>query len=686
MAHPGSASDGGARCVALVGPYSSGKTTLLEAILLRTGAITRKGTIAGANTYGDTSPEARANEMSVEMNVAEIDFLGNRFTLLDCPGSVEFQHEAEMALSGCDAAVVVCEADPRKVPALHLILKGLEDRGIPHFLFLNKIDKVGTRLRDILPVLQPASGLPLVLRHIPIWENGIATGFVDLALERAYVYREHAPSEVIDIPADLGDREAEARFSMLEQLADYDDRLMEQLLEDIEPPRDLVFDDLAAELREGAICPVLIGSAEHGHGIFRLLKALRHEVPHVERTAARLGLAAAKSALPVLKIVHSAHGGKLALCRVLAGDIADGATVHGRGGDERVSGLYALHGHDPVKRGAARPGDVVALGRVESAAAGDILSTHKPAAGQTALPVTVGIVAAPPIYGLAINARDRKDEVRLTAALDKITDEDGSLRFVQNADVGQMELWGQGEMHLRVALQRLERKYGITAQTRPRRIPYKETIRKSTQARGRHKKQTGGHGQFGDVVIDIRPLPRGAGFAFSEAISGGVVPRQYIPAVEAGVKDYLGEGPLGFPVVDVAVCLTDGSYHSVDSSEQAFRSAGRLAMVEGMPECQPVLLEPVMAVEIAAPSEATPRVNQLVSARRGQLLGFDARPGWPGWDVISAHIPEAQMHDLILELRSVTAGVASFVARFDHLAELSGKLADEVVAGDTAAA
>ncbi len=686
MAQPGSAAARGPRCVALVGPYSSGKTTLLEAILLRTGAISRQGSITSGNTYGDASPEARANEMSVEMNVAEIEFLGDRFTLLDCPGSVEFQHESAMALSGCDAAIVVCEPDPRKVPGLQLILKGLEARGIPHFLFLNKIDKAESRLRDILPVLQPASSLPLVLRHIPIWENGIATGFVDLALERAYVYREHAPSEVIDIPADLGDREAEARFSMLEQLADYDDRLMEQLLEDIDPPRDLVFDDLAEDMRQGTICPVLIGSAEHGHGILRLLKALRHEVPHVAQTAARLGLEQAKSALPVLKIFHSAHGGKLALCRVLAGDVADGAMMHGPRGDDRLSGIFSLHGQEPVKRGPAHRGEVIALGRVESAAAGDILTALKPAAGQQQLPANVGVDPAAPVYGLAINARDRKDEVRLTAALEKITDEDGSLRFVQNADVGQMELWGQGEMHLRVALQRLERKYGITAQTRQRRVAYKETIRKSKQARGRHKKQTGGHGQFGDVVIDISPLPRGAGFEFSETITGGVVPRQYIPAVEAGIKDYLGEGPLGFPVVDVAACLRDGSYHSVDSSEQAFRSAGRLAMAEGMPECGPVLLEPVMAVEIATPSEATPKVNQLVSARRGQLLGFDARPDWPGWDIVRAYIPEAQMHDIILELRSVTAGVASFTARFDHLAELSGKLADEVVAGDTAAA
>jgi elongation factor G len=246
--------------------------------------------------------------------------------------------------------------------------------------------------------------------------------------------------------------------------------------------------------------------------------------------------------------------------------------------------------------------------------------------------------------------------------------------------MGEMVLWGQGEMHLRVALERLVRKYGIDASTRPRQIPYKETIRKSIEVRGRHKKQSGGHGQFGDVVVTIKPQPRGVGFEFSDEITGGVVPKNYIPSVEIGVRDYLNRGPLGFPVVDVAVCLIDGSYHSVDSSDMAFRQAGRIAMSEGMPQCSPVLLEPVSAVEIAVPSDATAKVNSIVSSRRGQILGFDARPGWPGWDVVQAQIPESEIQNLIVELRSATAGVGTFNAKFDHLAELTGKVADHVLA------
>jgi elongation factor G len=670
-----------ARCIALVGPYLSGKTTLLEAILARTGAIGRHGTMAAKNTVGDASEEARHHGMSVELNVATVDFLGDSFTFLDCPGSIEFQADAANALAACDAAVVVCEPDEKKVPALQLILKQLEDRGIPHFLFINKIDKAEARIRDIVPMLQPASTKPLVLRQVPIWENDIVTGFIDLALERAYVYREHAPSEVIAIPDALADGEKQARFSMLEKLADYDDELMEQLLEDVSPPRDKVFDDLSKEVRDGLICPVLMGSAETSHGIFRLLKALRHEAPFVGATAKRIKVDGAPSCAYILKTFHTAHGGKLSLARVLTGTFADGTTVAGGADDERISGLFAVMGQEPAKRGEARAGDTVAFGRLDSVKTGNTLVAEK------AKPVRLETVAlARPVFGLAIAAKEKKDEVKLTSAIAKIIEEDPSISLSHSQDMGEMVLWGQGEMHLRVALEKLTRKYGIDASTRPRQIPYKETIRKSTEVRGRHKKQSGGHGQFGDVVVTIKPRPRGSGFEFTDDITGGVVPKNYIPSVEIGVRDYLHSGPLGFNVVDVGVCLIDGSYHSVDSSDMAFRQAGRIAMSEGLPQCSPVLLEPVMAVEIAIPSEATAKINGIISSRRGQILGFDARPGWPGWDLVQAQIPEAEIQNLIVELRSATAGVGTFTAKFDHLAELTGKIADQVLASRAAKA
>ncbi len=672
----------GTRCIAIVGPYLSGKTTLLESILARTDTITRQGTIAAGNTVGDASPEARDHAMSVEPNLADVTFLGDRFTFVDCPGSVEFQFHMQPPLTVCDAAVVVCEADEKKLPALQIILKQLTDRQIPHFLFLNKVDKVELPVRQILPMLQPVSTLPLVLRQIPIWQNGIASGFVDLALERAFLYREHAPSEVIEMPSELTEREAEARFSMLEKLADYDDELLEALLGDIEPPRDRVFDDLAQDLRDGKICPVLLGSAEHGNGVTRLLKALRHEAPFVDRTAKRLGVSGESSCAFVVKTYHTAHAGKLSLMRVFGGSFADGTSVTGPNGEDRAAGLFSLFGQEPKKLpGDGEAGDTVALGRLESVTTGETVTV-----GKSAIEQIEALQPPHPVYSLALAAAERKDEVKLTASLGKLMEEDPSLSLVHNNDTGELVLSGQGEMHLRIALKQLQRRFGVSVETRPRQIPYKETIRKGIEIRGRHKKQSGGHGQFGDVVLDIRPLPRGSGFTFTDEITGGVVPKQYIPSVESGVRDYLGSGPLGFPVVDIAVCLKDGSYHSVDSSDMAFRAAGRLAMSEGMPKCSPVLLEPVMAVEIAVPSDATSKINGIISSRRGQILGFDARPGWSGWDLVQAYIPEAEMQDVIIELRSATAGSASFTAQFDHLAEVTGKLADQILTDSSVAA
>jgi elongation factor G len=280
---------------------------------------------------------------------------------------------------------------------------------------------------------------------------------------------------------------------------------------------------------------------------------------------------------------------------------------------------------------------------------------------------------------MAVSPAERKDEVKLSSALAKVLEEDPSLRVIHSQDTGETLVEGQGEMHLRVAVERLNSKYGIAAKTRSPTIPYKETIRGVVSIRGRHKKQSGGHGQFGDVELAIKPRPRGAGFLFEETITGGAVPRNYIPSVEEGVREYLSKGPLGFPVVDIAVTLTDGSYHTVDSSDMAFRTAAQIGMRDGMPQAKPVLLEPVVKVEIAVPSDATSRVNGIVSQRRGQILGFDARPGWKGWDVVEALIPQAEIRDLIVELRSATAGVGTFRSSFDHLAELTGKLADQVI-------
>jgi elongation factor G len=672
----------GPRCIALVGPFQSGKTTLLEAILARTGAVQRQGTVDAGTTVSDGSKEARQHKMSVEASIATTSFMGDSYTFIDCPGSIEFIHDMRAALPAVDAAVVVCEADEKKVPQLQLILRELEDHSIPHFLFLNKIDKADKRVRETLKLLQPASRVPLLLRQIPIWNGDLIAGFVDLALERAHVYKENAASEVIELKGEDLDREKEARFTMLETLADHDDELMEQLLEDIQPPRDKVFDDLAKELRDHLVVPVLLGVATRSNGVLRLLKALRHEAPGVAETVARLGAKAGNDTLAlVLKTFHTTHGGKMSVARLLAGQAGDGTTFNTPEGEAgRVSGVFKIMGQHFDKRGQALAGETVAFGKLDHAKTGDTLS-----AGKQVHPALVEVKPYAPVLALAVQAKERKDDVKLGAAFTKLTEEDPSITVVHNAENHEVVIWGQGEMHLRVAAERLGDRYAVPVSTRPPTVGYRETIRKPVTVRGRHKKQSGGHGQFGDTVLEIKPLPRGSGFKFEDRITGGVVPRNYIPAVEEGVIDGLKHGPLGFPVVDIAVALIDGSYHTVDSSDMAFRIAGRVGIAEGLPQCQPVLLEPIHLVEIVCPSEATAKMNAILAGRRGQILGFDTREGWPGWDTVRAQMAEAEIGDLIIEVRSATAGVGSFAFKFDHMAELTGRTADQIIAARRAA-
>jgi elongation factor G len=457
---------------------------------------------------------------------------------------------------------------------------------------------------------------------------------------------------------------------------------MEQLLEDIQPPRDKVFDDLTRELRDGLVCPVLMGTAARAGGVLRLLKALRHESPGAADTAKRLGVKQGGDAVAyVLKTLHTTHGGKMSIVRMLAGQGGDGTTFL-TDDDEagRVAGVFKVLGQSNEKRGPAAGGETVAFAKLEKARTGDTLSVGK----QPHAPLPK-VAPYPPVLAIAISAKERKDDVKLGQALNRLAEEDPSITIVHNPETHEVVLWGQGEMHLRVATERLSDRYGVAIERRTPSVGYRETIRKSITQRGRHKKQSGGHGQYGDVVLEIKPMPRGAGFTFQERITGGVVPRNYIPSVEEGVIDALKHGPLGFPVVDLSVALIDGSYHTVDSSDMAFRTAGRIGIVEGLPQCQPVLLEPIHLVEIVCPNEATAKINALMSSRRGQILGFDTREGWDGWDVVRAKMPEAEIGDLIVEIRSATAGAGTFTFKFDHMAELTGRTADQIVAARRAA-
>ena len=661
------------RNVAIVGPYGSGKTTLLESILLVTGTTTRKGSIKDGNTVSDSSPEARERQMSVEVSAATTTYQDIQFTWLDCPGSIEFAEETYNALVGAGAAVIVCEASVDRVLTLTPLLKFLDDWEIPHLVFINKMDRMKNDFADVLQALKSVSSRPLVPQQYPICQGESLIGFIDLVTEQAYQYHAGSPADPIPLPGDLRDEEQVTRQEMLETLADFDDHLLEELMEEIEPPREEIVQDLKQELGADLIVPVFFGVAEQDYGVRPLLDALVKEAPAPALTAERRGLTpsdARETIVQILKTYFTQQGGRLSLARIWRGTLTEGVALNGI----RPGGIYRLLGQQQQPLQVAVEGEIVAIGRLEGVATGETLST-----GKTPKPLPK-VEQLEPVYGLAIAPANRKDEVKLSAALGKLVEEDPSLRWEQQTDTKEVILWGQGEIHLQVAIARLNRKYALPMITQLPQVPYKETIRQSTKIHGRYKHQTGGHGAFGDVYLEIKPVERGSGFAFHETIVGGVVPKQYIPGVETGVREFLAQGPLGFPVVDIQVTLTDGSYHNVDSSEQAFKQAARIAMTEGMPKCEPILLEPILSVLVSAPSEFTSRVLPLVSGRRGQILGYEPRADWKGWDQITAYLPQAEMHNFIVELRSLTLGVGNFTWQYEHLQEVPEKLTGTLLA------
>lgn len=661
------------RVIALVGPGGAGKTSLSESLLFASGAISRQGSVDAGTTTGDASPEARARQSSTEPNLLRFRYMDDDYGLIDIPGSAGFSASGIPALAAADLAVVVIDPDPARAALAEPALRQLESLGVPHAIFVNRIDQARGSIRELLAALQPMSAAALVARQIPIREGERITGFVDLALERAYHYRPGAPSERIDIPADLAMREAADRFHMLEQLADHDDVLLEQLLLDEVPDLGTVFADLASETASGLVVPVLFGSATSGFGVRRMLKMLRHETPHPARTAERIG--SSGTGAYVFRISNGSSMGRIAFARIFGGAMNEGAEFTGADGQTtRAGALFTVQGGATAKAATARAGEIIGIGKAEAVQAGQLLSFG----GRTPARRIASEMPDPNV-SLAIATRDRKDDVRLSVALNKLAEEDPALCWGQDELVHETLLRGVNDEHLAVTIERLKQRYGVMVDTRKPGIAYRESIRKPVTQRGRHKKQSGGHGQFGDVVIELKPLARGEGFRFAETISGGVVPKQWFPAVEQGIRDAMMKGPLGFPVVDVEVTLVDGSYHSVDSSELAFRTAGRIAMADALAAAAPYLLEPVCRLTVRTPGTATSRISSALAGRRGQMLGMAPLDGWSRWDELQMLLPEAELQGLDAELRSLSQGLASFRAEFDHLAELGGKLASDVL-------
>jgi elongation factor G len=636
------------RSVALVGPQGSGKSALFDALMEAAGAAVKR------------PPDPRNRPATTAIRVGHCSYLNEAWSILDCPGSIEFAHEVHAALALVDIAVVVCEPDPARAGAVAPLLRALANELVPHIVLINKIDTFDGSVGDVIDALQAYAASPLVLRQMPITESGRVGGYVDLMSERAYRYRKGQASELMQIPASVLAEEANERGRLVETLADRDDSLLEKVLEDIRPTPEELYLDMRKDLLSGAVIEVMLAAGEASHGVRRLWKALRHETPTAVETLDRKMIEADGPPLAqVFRTEYAGHTGKLSHARIWRGEIKDGATL----GGTRLGGIYHFVNGELSKSPGCVAGDVVALGRLDGVATG---ATIAPGTMPEQLPFPP---APAPVYALAVTTADRKDDVRLSDALRKMSEEDPSLTVTQDHETGETVMHGQGEMHLLNAIEHMAKNYNLKMTTRRPSIAYRETIRGSVHEHGRLKRQTGGHGQFADVKIDIAPRDRGAGFLFVDKVVGGSVPRNFIPVVGEAAEEAAKKGPFGYPVVDVAVTLVDGGFHAVDSSDMAFRTATQIAMREGLAKADPVLLEPIDHVTISVPNDYTARAQRLLTGRRGQILGFGEREGWAGWDDVTALVPEAELHDLIIDLRSQTQGLGTYRRRFDHLAE-----------------
>jgi elongation factor G len=642
------------RAIALVGPTGAGKSTLFEGLMAAAGVPSRR------------SGAAQTRALTTELRLGHCSFMGDRWSILDCPGSVEFAYETASALSAVDLAVVVCEPAPDRAPTLGPLLKQLEDRGIPHLIFINKIDTLSGRVRDTLQAVQAWSKLPLLLRQVPIRDGEAVTGYIDLVHERAYRYRAGQPSELVAMPENMQEREQEARAGLLEILADHDDIILEKILDDIPPSLEEIFPQLHKDQASGAIVEVLLGAGQRDNGIQRLWKALRHDVPGPHETAARRGIPAGdKPLVQIFKTQYRPRAGKLSYARVWRGTLEDGAVL----GGTRVGGIHLMSDGELLKVAEAEMGELAVLGRLEGIRTGAVLGDAGKGNG-LAFPEP-----PPPVYSLTVAAPDRKDDARLSAALHRLVEEDPSLSVELDAESGETIVHGQGEAHLSLAIGRLSQSGDLHVVSGAPPIPFRETIRRSVFQHSRLKRQTGGHGQFADVKLEIQPRGAGEGFHFVDRIVGGAVPKQYIPAVREGAEQAIQKGPFGHPVVDVTVILTDGGFHNVDSSDMAFKTAARNGISEALAKAEPVLLEPIHRVTVKVPNSFTASAQRLLSGRRSQILGFAETPDMPGWDDVEALTPAAELGDFILELRSQTMGLGTYRHSYDHLAEVRGRSA-----------
>ncbi|MFV0513615.1 MAG: elongation factor G [Jhaorihella sp.] len=642
------------RVFTVIGPTQSGKSTLVDAL---------------------SSLDGRASRFDISgvVNLRSFEYLGEPWMAIDIDGGADSLAYAGPAVAVSDAVVLCVPPDPDAAVLSAPYLRLVEQSGVPCFLFINRMDNPNGRIRDIVAGLQSYARHHITLRQIPIREGDTIVGAVDLISERAWKYREGEPSALIELPQSAEQREQAARAELLEELSDHDDHLLEQLIEDKQPPSEEIYHLAAEVLQHHELIPAYIGAAGHGNGLRRLMKALRHEAPGVEVARDRAGAGQDVLAIAAFADIKK-HIGKLVVLRALG----EGLKPHDQLGGGSIGSLTAIDAKTQL--------DGLKAGEIGLAVKSDHLNPGLLLTAMGGAEFPRWAAARPAGFRQVVRPVHERDDVRLSSALSRLSEIDPGMSLSQDELSGHAVVGTQGPLHIRRITEKLESDFSLEITADPVQAEYRESITKTVEHRHRHRKQSGGAGQFADVVIEIAPLPRGSGFEFAEVVKGGAVPRNYIPAVENGAADALSEGPKGHPVVDLKVTLKDGKHHSVDSSDFAFRTAGKMAVRDAILQAGPILLQPVTKVEIHLPSVFVGELVPTISSLHGQVLGFAGHPDVEGWDVFNALLPAVTQDELNRALASSTRGAGWAEFTFDHYEEVRGPIPEAAQRGNMASA
>ncbi|MGB7859939.1 MAG: elongation factor G [Acidimicrobiia bacterium] len=670
------------RNVALVGHGGSGKTTLAESMLFVGGATSRRGTVDQGTTVFDHEPEEIDRAISLSMAVGTVDWNGTRINILDTPGSSDFVGDARSALRAVDLALFCVSAVDGVEVQTEQLWRVAGEEGIPRALVVTKLDRERASFERTLEQLREAFGKTIAPIQVPIGGEHDLRGLVRVASERAYEYSgTNKTGTPVDLPSDVEERVHAAHTGLIETVVETDDNMMEAYFEGKEPTREQIVATIHNGIVAGEIQPVLVTSAEKLVGVDTLLEFIVDYGPNpLERAMPPLasGNPGAPSAdgpllAYVFKTISDPFVGRISLFRIFSGTAkADQELELARGGKVRLHNLFKLQGKDHHDVSDLPVGGIGAVAKVEDLHPGDTI--RSPGLDATIKPV----VYPRPVAEIAITPHSHHDDEKLSTALHRIEESDPTVKVERRAETGETILAGLGDTHLDVTIARILRMFGVEIDSALPTIPYRESITASASAEGKHKKQSGGRGQFGVAMVKFAPLPRGSGYEFVNSIKGGSIPRGFIPAVDKGIKEALERGILaGFPVVDISAEVYDGKYHAVDSDEMSFRMAGIQAFRSASDKLRPVLLEPVMKVKVTVPEDHLGDVMGDVNSKRGRVLGME---GEGNLRVVNAEVPMAEMQQYAAELRSLTSGRGTFEVEFDHYAEVPHGEAQQIIA------